>query len=129
MIIDTNQCWYYAGNISSNGYGRLWTGDAYEFVHRLMWEDAHSRVIPEGLQIDHLCRVRCCINPAHLEAVTPRENNLRGLTIGARLASRDSCKYGHKFDKANTRLDGNTRKCRACARNWQREFRANNRSE
>lgn len=114
MIINTDDCWLYAGNLNTKGYGRIWIDGRYVFTHRLMWQDYNSRVIPDGYNIDHLCRVHACINPSHLEAVTPRENVLRGVGPPAQLARRDSCKNGHPFSKSNTRFYGNTRRCRKC---------------
>jgi hypothetical protein len=73
--------------------------------------------IPEGLQIDHLCRVRECANPAHLEAVTCRENLLRGDTVTAHNANKTHCVNGHEYTPENTAItrDG-CRRCRICHR-------------
>lgn len=75
--------------------------------------------IPEDKQLDHLCRVRYCVNPAHLEVVTGQENLIRGKTIAARYAERTHCQNGHEFTEENTRFGRRTpgsRECRACTR-------------
>ena len=81
--------------------------------------------IPDGLSIDHLCRNRRCCNPAHLEAVTNRENLLRGPTTQAsRNAVKTHCINGHEFTEANTyyRKDGRT--CRTCSMLNMRKYRS-----
>lgn len=109
-----NECWLYAGRINSNGYGIL--NDRY--VHRIMWEQYNDK-IPDGMQIDHLCRVRQCINPDHLEPVSPRVNTLRGDGIAAKLARRTKCNYGHNFD--STGYQG-YRRCSTCNRANAKRF-------
>lgn len=70
-------CWLWTDATSWNGYGRFYTGSRVMSAHRLSYELAVGP-IPDGLQIDHLCRVRACVNPAHLEPVTLAENIRRG---------------------------------------------------
>jgi hypothetical protein len=85
-------------------------------VHRWFYEQANGP-IPDGLELDHLCRNPRCCNPAHLEAVTHAENMARG-----KAAQQTHCIQGHPFDEANTyyRRSG-TRDCRACNRNRARQ--------
>jgi hypothetical protein len=86
-------------------------------THRTMYEHAKGP-IPAGLVIDHLCRQPRCCNPDHLEAVTQRENLLRGQTVNAAAVAQTHCIHGHSFNEANTyRPPGqpNKRMCRACA--------------
>lgn len=116
-------CWEWTGNIMPNGYGVLAIGRRSlgerktVYAHRVSYE-FHRGPIPHGLDLDHLCRNRRCINPDHLEPVTRQENVLRG--VGPRKASEyfaqiTHCKHGHAFDEINTspRKEGG-RKCRKC---------------
>ena len=73
--------------------------------------------IPDGLYLDHLCRVRDCVAPDHLEAVTNRENTVRGENFIARQVSTTHCPQGHLYDEANTYICGRgKRECRTCKR-------------
>jgi len=76
-------CWVWCGKFNRNGYGRLANG---RVAHRGMWEASTGKPIPDGLLLDHKCRVRACINPAHAEPVTHQVNTLRGQ---AKLFGRD----------------------------------------
>lgn len=79
-VDETSGCWIFTGAISTSGYGRVGLGARSEGLaqaHRVTYEHLVGP-IPEGLDIDHLCRVRACVNPAHLEPVTRRENCRRG---------------------------------------------------
>ena len=78
---DENGCWIWQGGLNFKGYGTMRLKGYGRSAHRNSYE-AFKGSIPEGHQIDHLCRVRSCVNPDHLEAVEPRENTLRGLVAG-----------------------------------------------
>jgi hypothetical protein len=109
-------CWEWTGSKTTGGYGTF-LGTT---VHRLMYE-ATIGPIPDGFTIDHVktrgCASRACIRPEHLEAVTQRENNLRGEGPAAQRARQTHCKHGHLFDDTNVRVRANgTRQCRICAR-------------
>lgn len=104
----TPTCWLWRGAIKPNGYGRL----NNDYAHRISYRLAELE-IPAGLHLDHLCRVRHCVNPAHLEPVTPQENLLRGEGHGRET----QCPAGHAYDRPNTYIDpGGHRHCRVCRR-------------
>ncbi len=85
-------------------------------AHRFAFEMARGPV-PEGLQLDHLCRVRHCVNPGHLELVTSRVNTLRGTSFSAVNATKTHCPKGHPYSTENTHTDAsNKRHCRVCNR-------------
>lgn len=111
-----NGCWEWTGKRDRDGYVKLNRG----LGHRVVYQDLVGP-IPPGLTLDHLCRVRHCVNPDHMEPVTIKVNTLRGRTIQAANAQRTHCNHGHPFDAANT---GRTRQgwriCRACNRERQR---------
>lgn len=110
-------CWLWTGS-SSSGYGYigLTRQRRTRRVHCVAYELTYGP-IPEGTEIDHLCRVTLCVRPDHLEAVTHRTNVLRGEGPTARNAQMGTCARGHPFDLLNTywRSDGG-RRCRACKR-------------
>ena len=114
-------CWLWAGSINERGYGSISTPRGTRRVHRVAYELFTGRPIPPGLTLDHLCRVRSCVNPDHLEPVTNRENILRGIGLTAVNARMTFCKRGHLFGSGNfdwrRRRDGRTwRRCIPCER-------------
>ena len=124
LIIDPSGCVLWTGATNSGGYGTIWSEGRNRFVHRLMYEMFVGR-IPDGLQLDHLCRVRHCASPAHLEPVTLRVNLLRGQTPAAVNAAKTHCPAGHEFDLLNTYWNPQgSRECRACNRAKMRRFRS-----
>lgn len=96
-----DQCWEWRGAIDDGGYGSLRIKQRTHRAHRLVYELLVG-AIPNGLELDHLCRNRACCNPAHLEPVTKRENALRGISPMAQLARATHCVNGHPFDETNT---------------------------
>ncbi len=113
-------CWLWSGALGGDGYGRFSVSRRTLGAHRFAYELLVGP-IPEGLTIDHLCRVPRCVNPAHLEAVTVGENVLRGDGESARRARQTHCKNGHLFDEANTYINPRGgRQCRACDREFKR---------
>ena len=118
-------CWHWTAAGTGNGYGQIFFDGKVRMAHRVSYEVLVSP-IPDGLQIDHLCRNRGCCNPTHLEPVTPRENTMR--SDSPRLArerqlSKTHCPRGHEYDEENTRIYRGKRNCRACDRErWRRLF-------
>lgn len=113
-------CIVFTGYRINSGYALLWDADAGKkrLVHRIAHE-IYIGPIPDGYQVDHLCSNRVCVNPAHLEAVTPLENTQR---VSRR---RTHCLRGHEFTPANTRQRGDRlgRVCRACDAIRANEYR------
>lgn len=114
-------CWMWTAKRNDAGYGQFWPTDGRGvFAHRWAYEYVHGP-IPAGLVIDHLCRNPACVNPWHLEAVTFRENVLRGMSPAAVGARRDHCVNGHPFSPENIRVnEKGHRRCRACELMWSR---------
>jgi hypothetical protein len=108
-------CMIWTAQIIPSGYGTFRMNNPRRQVvaHRVAYELVIG-AIPEGLELDHLCRRRCCVNPAHLEAVTHRENVLRG-TAGDQERVKTHCAQGHPFTPENTYVnDKGWRRCRTC---------------
>ena len=109
-------CWLWVGACDRGGYPRLLVGRSPALAYRLAYEHTVGS-IPSGLEIDHLCRVRCCVNPHHLEAVTTRENTLRSEAFVAKNAKKTHCPRGHQYDiLVDTGRPILARGCRVCRR-------------
>ena len=107
-------CWEWLGGKYPTGYGRFALGDKYVYAHRFAYESLIG-TIPPGLPIDHLCRNRPCVNPAHMEPVTNKVNILRGQGWGAVHARATHCPQGHPYDLLNTLVDRRGyRECKIC---------------
>ena len=89
-------CWLWTASQNGYGYGKFKAPHAFVASHRYAYELLVGP-IPDGLQIDHLCRNRACVNPAHLEPVTQRVNLMRGNTLASINARKTHCIRGHEF--------------------------------
>jgi hypothetical protein len=102
--LNNSPCWHWIGTISPEGYGRFWLGNVRAFAHRWAYEYFVLK-IPQGLVIDHLCRNHSCVNPAHMEVVTNRENIARGISpFAAHIRRIDSAKAAQLNFKINPPL-------------------------
>ncbi|MFJ2961202.1 HNH endonuclease signature motif containing protein [Streptomyces collinus] len=118
---DENGCWIWNLRRYPTGYGRFFLGAQATYTHRIM-HMIFTGPIAAGMHTDHLCRVRECCNPEHLEIVTPRENILRSpITQAAINASKTHCKRGHPLSGDNLHITEAGRQCRTCAVTAARE--------
>jgi hypothetical protein len=114
----TGDCWEWTASRHPSGYGQIaWRTDGKSLprrAHRVAWELLVGS-IPDGMELDHLCRNPACVNPDHLEVVTHRENMRRGMGVFGINARKTHCNSGHRLDEDNTiREPGGTRRCRTC---------------
>lgn len=122
MPVPESGCWLWTGATLRHGYGCFHvTSKRSAQAHRIAYE-IFKGPIQQGLTIDHLCKVKPCVNPDHMEAVTQRENVLRGEAKAAQQARQTSCKNGHPLDGANLMVDGNHRHCRTCYVAYQCQY-------
>jgi len=127
-------CWEWTGCLNKEGcYGVFWHNHKSYVAHRFLYESINGAV-PEGFELDHLCKNKKCVNPNHLEVVTRRVNALRG-KVGHRTGeiqkAKTHCRRGHPYDEANTYFHANgARGCRLCreiARNkWRQNHEVSN---
>jgi len=118
ILVNENGCWIWQRWIDIGGYGRLYLGASKNWyqreikVHRFIYE-LFNGPVPKGLEIDHLCRVRACCNPHHLEAVTHSTNLLRGVN---RNREKTHCPKGHPLSGNNVYIQKGTgtRSCKIC---------------
>ena len=124
--VQPNGCWRWKGKPTPGGYGRFSFDGTRPPAHRVAYEH-YVKAIPKGLDLDHLCHTRdkacpggnscphrLCVNPAHLEPVTRRENLLRGRSQVAANAAKTHCPQGHPYDEANIYWHRGNRHCRIC---------------
>ena len=129
---DPSGCWLWTGVITEAGYGYFrtkangWRGAA---AHRFAWFSSGGGSVPEGMQLDHLCRVRNCVNPAHLEVVTPQENTLRGESPSSLNARKDRCpRCGGPYSIAKRGHRKPGRRCQPCHSERRRQRKAERRA-
>lgn len=136
VLVDEHGCWLWQGPIHHNGYARSYYVGMSRYAHRITYQLLVGPV-PDGLQLDHLCRVRHCINPAHLEAVTRSENVARGIHGGAltgrcRSGLHPAAPRGSQCKECRTeyfrRRNANKKPCMVCGKpigpsNYQRHLR------
>jgi hypothetical protein len=137
VVVEEMGCHLFTGPLDRKGYGRESFGGRTRLAHRIAYELAFG-AIPEGLEIDHLCRVRNCVNPEHLEAVTHLENLRRGVrskendwNVGAKNRAKTHCPHGHPYAGSNLKIRYRNgwicRECRACKNEDQRRREARKR--
>lgn len=115
QVDDVTSCWNWTGAISAGKYGSLYSNGRMQKAHRLSYELSCGS-IPDGLDLDHLCRNTRCINPAHLEPVT-RSENLRRSPIMDRHSHKTRCPNGHPYEGENLHVRTNGhRVCVTCRR-------------
>lgn len=125
--VDEQSCLRSDRKLNRNGYVYVyWRKSGVRHAaggYRATWEFLNGRIVPEGLELDHLCRNRWCINPTHLEPVTHAENVRRG-EGGIRERNRTRCPSGHLYEGANLIVRDGRRYCRMCTNRANRPYRA-----
>ena len=114
-VVEPNTgCWLWIGGVDGCGYGTIRVAGRTQGAHRVAYETIRE-AIPDGLEIDHLCRVPCCVNPDHMEVVTGRENKRRMIPHGRTVTH---CRQGHPLSGSNLFYtnNGKHRVCRTCSR-------------
>lgn len=115
-------CWLWTAGVDADGYGRIGYPESQRGLptkaHVVIW-NALRGPVPEGMELDHLCKVKHCVNPAHLEPTTHRVNCQRRPQYQDRITH---CPRGHPYDEENTYLYRGSRHCRACKKMLSAEY-------
>lgn len=130
----SGSCWLWSGCVSTSGYGRINASGHIRFAHHIGWLLTHGTLPenighgPDEVVTDHLCRVRNCVNPAHLQWVSTGTNTRRGNT-GQHNTIKTHCPKGHAYTADNILHKGkNSRGCRQCGRDYAREYQRRKRA-
>lgn len=124
----TEGCWNWIAVIGSNGYGRFWFNKRLWLAHRVAFLLA-GKEIPKGFVMDHICRNRRCVNPAHLRTLTSKENTLIGEGITARRLRSPVCAKGHPWKEETTRQNKIGRQCEICRKKGHIEWLEKNKDK
>lgn len=127
-VFDDNGCLIWTGLTDARGYGRFRIGDKKHAAHRVAYELLVG-LVPDGMELDHRCRTRRCINHHHLQPVTHRENVLRGHLGRFVRPKKTHCVHGHLYDPQNTRYYKGVIYCRTCKEIRQREKMSRQRAQ
>lgn len=128
---DYTECWTWMASTKEGGYGQFNVQPEVVLAHRYAYISLVGDV-PEGLELDHLCRNRACVNPWHLEPVTRSVNVVRGTAptvTSARHRAVTACPYRHRYDEANTSVYQGRRRCKTCMRERARDAYARRRAQ
>ena len=130
MEVTEDGCWNYTAGLSTAGYGYMSANGSRQYTHRIAYELLVGE-IPDGLELDHLCRNPACFNPDHLEPVTHMVNQHRGNSPWGKNARKTHCIHGHEFTPENTylRKDKKARQCETCRRERAARRRAERRAQ
>lgn len=124
-IIPFHSCWEWIGAKNDQGYGQFHKDGKTTYAHRWMYE-RDVGAIPDGLELDHLCKNPGCVRPSHLQPVTHQENVLRGKSLAAKCAKQCNCKNGHELTEENIyRRKGarsNERECGVCVKERNKKY-------
>ena len=113
-----SRCWLWTGEISIDGYGKLWRADGSRMAHIISFE-LFVGPVPDGMTLDHECHTTNCVNPDHLTPKTCLENVRNGKTHNA---VKTHCKRGHEFTPSNTRLYRGRRVCITCSKEYRHNY-------